>query len=156
MYTCQITPHAPAAILPHLAFEGATKKTRPQLHTGDLVYARVSAAPKHADVELECFNTSTGKSEGLGPLKGGMCWDINSEFARRIMRGKKGGIVVLDLLSERLQFELAVGRNGRVWVDGGDDVRVTLCVGRALVQVDEEELDEGKQRELAKKVLRGL
>jgi exosome complex component RRP40 len=85
-----------------------------------------------------------------------MCWDISCEFARRIMRGKKGGVVILELLSEKLQFEMAVGRNGRVWVDGGEDVRVTLVVGRALQQVDEEALDEGQQKELVKWLLKGL
>lgn len=120
------------------------------------MYARVSSAPKHADVELECFNTNTGKSEGLGPLKGGMVFDVSVGFARRLMRGRKGGVVLLEELSEKMRFEVAVGRNGRVWVEGGDDIRGVLVVGRCLQICDEQALDEDGQRVLVKKVLKGL
>src|SRR2546423_718358 len=47
-----LAPHTPQAILPQLSFEGATKKTRPQLKANDLVYARVTAAQKNTEVEL--------------------------------------------------------------------------------------------------------
>jgi exosome complex component RRP40 len=155
-YNVQITPHAPPAILPQLAFEGATKKTRPQLHSGDVVYCRIASATKHADVELECFNSNTGKAEGLGPLKAGMLFDVSCQFARRLMMGKRGGVVLLEELAERLAFEVAIGRNGRVWVDGGEDVRTAVIVGRALKAADEEGLDEKGQREVVKRLMKGV
>ncbi|KAF1992236.1 exosome complex exonuclease-like protein Rrp40 [Aulographum hederae CBS 113979] len=158
-YQCAITPHTPSAILPNLAFEGATKKTRPQLASGQLVYARISSAPKHAETELECMSASSGKSEGMGPLKGGMVYDISLGMARRLMlspaKMREQGLVVLEALAEKVQFEIAVGRNGRVWVDGGN-VAMTLAVGTCIVETDRGGLDFREQRRLVEKKLKGV
>ena len=49
-----------AAVLNTLAFEGATRRNRPKLVEGDLVYARVVFAHKDTDTELTCLEV-TGK-----------------------------------------------------------------------------------------------
>lgn len=160
-FACSLTPHTPYAILGQLAFEGASKKTRPNLKAGDLVYARVSKASKWEDTELECFNAFNGKSEGMGPLKGGMVFHVSPSFARRLMMGTdqegniKGGIVVLEEIGQKIRFEVAVGRNGKVWVDSGK-VMETLAVGRLLVRADEEKWDVANQRKAVNKALREL
>lgn len=160
-YHCTLTPYTPLATLGQLAFEGATRKTRPILAPGALVYARISLASKHMDPELECLSATTGKADGLGPLKGGMLFEVSLGMARRLMMPEKrrgegeGGLVVLEELAERLRFEIAVGRNGRVWVDGGD-VKTTLVVGGAVVECDEKGLTVEEQRTLVKRVLKGL
>lgn len=77
------------ASLDGLAFEGATKRNKPNLkvcdcslsvwialtgacfQVGSLLYARVSLAHKDMEPELECFDAQTRKSEGFGELKGG-------------------------------------------------------------------------------------
>ena len=155
-HNCYITPHSSLVLLPSLAFEAATKKTRPVLNQGALVYARVALTSKHTDTELECVNPATGKADGLGPLKRGMLWDISLGFARRMMMGKRGGVVLLEELSKSITFEVAIGRNGKVWVDGGDNVRTTIAVGRAIVEVDEKGLTEQKQVEVAKRIAKSL
>ncbi|KAL8998824.1 MAG: hypothetical protein Q9169_002162 [Polycauliona sp. 2 TL-2023] len=155
-YHCSITPYTTFAQLPQLAFEGATKKTRPQLSSGGLVYARVVAASKNLDPELACYNPSTGKGEGLGELKGGMVFDISLAMARRLLLSKQkeeGRLVILEDLAEQVAFEIAVGRNGKVWVNA-NGVKDTLRVGRALQTTDEEALNVDEQKRLAKKVLR--
>lgn len=153
---CAITPHTPYALLPQLAFEGANKKSRPKFESGDLVYARVSKCSKWADTELECVNPATGKAEGMGPLKGGMVFDVSPAFARRLMMGSgKGGVVVLQALSEKVGFEVAAGRNGRVWVDSGS-VASTLVVGRLLMAADEGCWDVETQKREVKKALKGV
>lgn len=43
---------ADVAFLSYLAFEGATKRNRPTLKTGDLIYARVISTSKHVEPEL--------------------------------------------------------------------------------------------------------
>ncbi|KAK7551592.1 hypothetical protein IWX49DRAFT_284517 [Phyllosticta citricarpa] len=165
-YHCALTPHTPFATLPHLAFENATKKTRPILAPGALVYARVAAASKHMDPELECLSATTGKADGLGPLKGGMVFDVSPGMARRLLipAGKKdaaeeggpGRVVVLEALAERVRFEVAVGRNGRVWVDSDEGVKVVLAVGKALQEADREGLGVDGQRDVVAKVLKAL
>ena len=155
-FNVSLSPHTAPVILPHLAFEGATKKTRPQLHAGDLVYARVLSASKQTEAEIQCFNENTGKAEGMGPLKGGMVFDVSCAFARRLMmNAKRGGVVILQAMSEKVAFEVAVGRNGRVWV-GAESVPVVVAVGRALTTCDEEDLDEDAQKVVVKKLLKGL
>ncbi|KAK4992999.1 exosome non-catalytic core subunit rrp40 [Elasticomyces elasticus] len=156
LYHCAITPYTAFATLPQLAFEGATKKTRPQLSAGSLVYVRVAKADKWSEVELECVSGSTGKSEGLGPLKGGMVFDVSLSIARRLMMSQgKGAVVVLEELGEKMRFEVAVGRNGKLWVESGS-VRETIAVGRSVQLVDEKRLDVDEQRKLCKKVIKDL
>jgi exosome complex component RRP40 len=51
------------------AFEGATKRNKPNLKVGTLLYAQVMSANRHLEVELTCVDPSTGKSNGYGELK---------------------------------------------------------------------------------------
>lgn len=155
-YHCSITPYTSYALLPHVAFEGATRKTRPQLQPGSLVYARIAKADKDSETELLCYNPSTGKSEGMGELKGGMLFDISLGMARRLlMKGSEGGLVCLNELAEKLAFEIAVGRNGKVWVKSGG-VRETLIVGNVLMESDKGNLHEEEQRKLVKRLLKSM
>lgn len=154
-----MSDYAPNALLPQLSFEGATKKTRPQLASGALVYARVTLANKHMDPELECVSSTTGKNDGLGPLTGGMVFSVSLSMARRLMLprpSEQGGLVLLEELgSQGLPFEIAVGRNGKVWVDSGK-VASTLSIGKALQETDEKGLNVEEQKKLAKKVAKNL
>jgi exosome complex component RRP40 len=154
-----VTPYTPNASLPQLAFEGATKKTRPQLGPGALVYARVSLANRHMDPELECVSATTGKAEGLGPLTGGMVFDISLGLARRLLMARTreaGGIAVLELLgAEGLAFETAVGRNGKVWV-GSESIKTVVLVGRALRETDEKGLGVEQQKKLVQKLVKEM
>ncbi|KAH0543736.1 hypothetical protein FGG08_001918 [Glutinoglossum americanum] len=157
-FSCSISPHTPFASLPHLAFAGVTRKTRPQLNPGSLVYARIALANKHMDPEIECVNPATGKSDGMGELKGGMLFDVSLGMSRRLMMpnpSAQGSMVILDEIAEKVPFEMAVGRNGRVWVDA-EGVAKTLVVGRAIQETDEGNLGVDEQRKVAKRLLRDL
>ncbi|RDW77541.1 putative exosome complex exonuclease RRP40 [Coleophoma cylindrospora] len=159
VYYASISDFTSAASLPQLSFEGATKKTRPQLSSGSLVYARITLANKHMDPELECVSSSTGKSEGLGPLTGGMLFDVSLGMARRLMMTKpveQGRVVVLEELGGLgVAFEIAVGRNGKVWVDS-KNTKSTLAVGRAIQETDEKGLKIEEQKKLARKLVKDL
>lgn len=92
----------------------------------------------------------------MGPLTGGMVFDVSAGFARRLMLGaKKGGVVILDVVGEKVKFEVAVGRNGRVWIDSAS-VRETVTIGRLLVAADEASWDEERQRNEVKRALREI
>lgn len=158
LYHCSITQHTPLAQLPQLAFEGATKKTRPQLVPGSLVYARISLASKHMDPELVCYNPSTEKSEGMGELVGGMIFDISLGMARRLLANRQkdeGGIAALEHIAEKLAFEIAVGRNGQVWVKAAG-IKETLAIGKALQETDKQSLGLQSQEKLVQKLLREI
>lgn len=154
-----ICPHTPQATLPQLAFEGASKKTRPQLKSNDLVYAKVVSANKNMEVELSCVNPSTGKSEpeGLGPINGGMVFDISTGLAARLLNSQSA--VVLEELGGKLAggFEIAVGKNGKVWVDCPESGVKGICaVGRCLQETDCGNLLESEQQKLVKKVVKEM
>ncbi|CAI7579867.1 unnamed protein product [Penicillium glandicola] len=154
-FHCMVTPHTAHALLGQLSFEGASKKTRPMLKQGELVYARVQSVGvgAGAEVELTCVNPATGKADGgLGPLTGGMVFDVST------------GLVVLSELGKKLEslggFEIAVGRNGKVWVDCSNAaesaVKVTIAIGRCLQETDQQNLHTHDQKKLVMKILRDM
>ena len=57
------------ATLSYLAFEGATKKNKPNITNGDVVYAKIVTASKDMEPELVCVD-AYGKKAGLGQLQG--------------------------------------------------------------------------------------
>ncbi|KAI8957103.1 hypothetical protein F5Y11DRAFT_340821 [Daldinia sp. FL1419] len=154
-----LSNHTSNAILPQLAFEMATKKTRPNLSPGALVYARVCLANRHMDPELECVSPSTGKADGLGPLNGGMLFDISLGMSRRLLMRKsaeEGKVVVLEELgSAGLAFETAVGRNGKIWVNS-ENTKTVLIVGRAVKDTDENRLTVDQQKKLVRKLVKEM
>ncbi|EFJ47493.1 hypothetical protein VOLCADRAFT_61387, partial [Volvox carteri f. nagariensis] len=104
------------AVLPQLSFEGATRRNRPNIHPGDLVYARVVQAHRDTDPVLSCVDAA-GRAAGFGHLKGGMVLSISSALARQLLGSPTAP--VLEALGSGLQFEMAVGLNGRVWLTAG-------------------------------------
>lgn len=98
------------ASLSYLAFEGATKKNRPDVKVGDLIYARLLVANKDMEPELVCID-SNGRSSGYGVLRDGFMIHTSASLARKILSTQSE---VLQRLGKSLPFEIAVGLNGRV------------------------------------------
>ncbi|KAK7208394.1 exosome complex exonuclease RRP40 [Myxozyma melibiosi] len=136
---------APQGILAASAFaNAASRKTRPNLLPGTVVYARVAAMSLAlGEPELECFDERTGKEAGFGELKGGMVADISVGLARRLLllssaaaaKANSGRLSVVDVLGQTLAFEIAVGRNGRIWVNS-DSCATTVAVIRAIQETE--------------------
>ncbi|KAL2652975.1 hypothetical protein R1flu_021103 [Riccia fluitans] len=102
------------AILPILAFEGATRRNAPNLQPGAAVYARVVKAHRDVQPELSCMDVSN-KSSGFGSLKNGYVFECSTGLARSLL--SKPMCPVLEALGKRFSYEIAVGLNGRVWVN---------------------------------------
>ncbi|KAL7748715.1 exosome non-catalytic core subunit rrp40 [Sorochytrium milnesiophthora] len=113
------------AVLPMMAFEGASKRNKPNLTVGMLVYARVSMASKDMDPELECVNASTGKADGYGELKGGNVFKTSLGLARSLRTSTHP---MLQLLSKQVAFEIASGMNGIVWVNAKTPAVVIMII----------------------------
>ncbi|KLO15992.1 exosome complex exonuclease RRP40 [Schizopora paradoxa] len=120
------------ASLDGLAFEGATKRNRPNLKVNSLVYARVSLAHKDMEPELECFDAQTRKAEGFGELKGGFVVKCSLGMSRRLLDPNH---FLLPLLGSRFPLECAVGMNGRIWVDT-KSAQNTIIVARCIEAAD--------------------
>lgn len=95
---------------------------------GDLLYCRVSMANKDMEAELECMNPTTGKADGFGELKGGFVIKISLGLARRLLDPKN---LVLRLLGQHIPFEMAVGTNGKVWVNSAN-AQHTILICNAI------------------------
>ncbi len=141
---------AQPAQLGQFAFENATKKNRPVLSVGDLVYARVSLANKYMDPELECTDKGSGLAAGFGGLKGGYMIKVSLGMARRLL---EPSCPVLGALGAQIPFETAIGRNGRVWINSGD-VGVTCMIARTIQESEYLTLEE--QIALARKAISTL
>ncbi|KAJ2478244.1 exosome non-catalytic core subunit rrp40 [Coemansia sp. RSA 2131] len=135
------------ALLPLLAFEGATRRNKPNLAVGATVYARVSVANEMMDPELECFNSHTGKSEGYGELTQGFTFKCSLGMARRLLNAKAP---VLNALGDQVPFEAAVGVNGRVWINAGAPEKTILVVNAIK---NSEYLDGKQSKQMVKELL---
>lgn len=142
-YKVQLCPYSPELVLDAMAFENATKKNRPQLKAGSVVYARVKSAHPDVEGELECLDSATGKAAGFGVLATGCVVDrLGLHYCRALWEGKHEG--VLEALAKRCRFEVAVGVNGSVWIDAEGDVQRTMACVRVLREaehVDPSQLD---------------
>jgi exosome complex component RRP40 len=108
------------AHLPQLAFDGATRRNKPSLAAGALVFCRVAACSPHMEPELTCCAPpGAGKKDwvtgqGLfGELAGGRLVHVSLGLARRLL---DPSCALLATLAKRFPFEVAVGVNGLVWV----------------------------------------
>ncbi|KAG9285401.1 hypothetical protein G9A89_010876 [Geosiphon pyriformis] len=120
---------AHSAILPPLAFENATKRYRPNLNVGTLVYARVALANKDMEPELECVNPSTGRADGFGELKHGFMFKCSLGLSRRLLDTES---TILKHLGQHFQFEAAIGLNGRVWINAETTLNTIMAVNAIL------------------------
>jgi exosome complex component RRP40 len=111
-YKVDIRSSCPA-ILPVLAFENATKRNRPFLKVGDLVFARVVSSHIDMEPEISCVD-SNGKAAGYGPLGGGYMFETGSRHVLKL-RSRPPPPEIVKLPST-LKWESALGANGRVWV----------------------------------------
>lgn len=102
------------ASLHYLSFEGATKRNRPNLRNGDLIYAKVFEASKHAEAELTCVD-ETGRARGMGALPArGFVFRTSLNLVRRILSPSSQ---LLAAIGDAIKYEITCGLNGRVWVD---------------------------------------
>jgi exosome complex component RRP40 len=135
------------ASLPELAFQGATRRNKPALQVGELVYAVVSRAHPHLEPEISCMDGG-GKSDGLGPIPtSGFMIRCSLGLCRKLLAEPSP---VLKALGARLKYECVVGVNGRVWVKAAD-VAQTIIVVNAVR--NSEYMSEEQCRQMVEQML---
>lgn len=101
------------ASLSSFAFEGATKKQKPDVQVGDAVYARLLSAHREMEPELVCVD-SYFKAGKLGPLSSdGLIINLSLTTVSEIL---SPNCKVLETLGKKNVFEIAIGMNGKVWI----------------------------------------
>ncbi|XP_013197437.2 exosome complex component RRP40 [Amyelois transitella] len=116
------------ASLSYLSFENATKKNRPEVQIGDVVYAKMLVASKDMEPELVCVD-STGKKGRMGVLCDGFVFKCSLNLVRKILNPN---CPLLNSLKNEWPFEIAAGMNGRIWIKASS-MRETIAVGNAIL-----------------------
>jgi exosome complex component RRP40 len=127
-------PHP--ALLSNLEFEGATKRNRPALKPGALVYARITSTALDPILSCKLGPKDVGAprkdwmtQEGLyGELKGGTLQKIPLGLARELLHPHN---CVLNELSQ-LPFEICIGCNGFLWIHSSQP-SYTILVANAIL-----------------------
>uniref|UniRef100_A0A1B6DDQ9 Ribosomal RNA-processing protein 40 n=1 Tax=Clastoptera arizonana TaxID=38151 RepID=A0A1B6DDQ9_9HEMI len=117
------------AVIHFLAFEGATKLKRPEIQRGDSIYAVVIISDPQQQPELACIDHN-GKEGKMGLLMSdGLIFKCSLNLVRKILNPK---CCILELLGETIKYEIAVGLNGKVWVNAVN-VRSTIAISNAIL-----------------------
>uniref|UniRef100_A0A6V2NMJ9 K Homology domain-containing protein n=1 Tax=Ditylum brightwellii TaxID=49249 RepID=A0A6V2NMJ9_9STRA len=163
-------PHP--ALLHTLSFENATKRNKPNLNAGSLLYCRVESCVADSDTILSC-KVNDGNNDGgakrkdwmtdegtYGELKGGVNTRISLGLARELLLPDN---VVVDALAssrtssasggEPMAFEIAVGVNGVLWVHSTSP-ECTVVILNAIK--NSEVLNEEQVRGMVKNVVSTL
>lgn len=120
------------ASLSYLAFEGATKKYRPDIRVGDIVFAKLLIASKDMEPELVCVD-SQGKENELGVLNSeGMVFTCSLSLVRKILNPQ---CPLFSMLGKNQAYELAAGMNGKIWVKART-IKETIAVANAILAAE--------------------
>lgn len=138
------------AFLPVLAFEGGTRRNIPKFEAGTLLYVRVVKANPGMNPELSCTDAS-GKAAEFGALKDGYMFECSTGLSRMLLSSPT--CPVLEALGKKLSFEIAVGLNGRVWVNANSP-SIVIIVANAIM--NSETLSGVQQKIMAEKLLQKI
>ncbi|MBA0613262.1 hypothetical protein Godav_013732 [Gossypium davidsonii] len=115
--------------LPVLAFEGGTRRNIPKFEVGTLLYLRVVKSNFGMNPELSCTDAS-GKAAEFGPLKDGYMFETSTGLSRKLLSSP--ACPVLEALGKKLSFEIAVGLNGRVWVNAASPDTIVVVANAIM------------------------
>nr|XP_033772861.1 exosome complex component RRP40 isoform X1 [Geotrypetes seraphini] len=129
------------ASLSYLAFEGATKRNRPNVQVGDLVYGQFVVANKDMEPELVCID-SCGRAVGMGVFgHEGLLFKVSLGLVRKLL-APQGEII--QELGKIYPFEIVIGMNGRIWVKA-KTTQQTLIVANILEACEHMTAEQRKQ-----------
>ncbi|XP_047359898.1 exosome complex component RRP40 [Vespa velutina] len=121
-----------SAALSYLAFEGATKKNRPDIQVGDIVFAKLLVAIKDMEPELVCVD-SQGKQKKLGVLSSdGMLFTCTLNLVRKLLNPD---CPLFNFLAKNQTYEVAIGMNGKVWIKT-KSVHITIAIANAILAAE--------------------
>jgi exosome complex component RRP40 len=159
MYRVNVGGSHPA-MLSNLNFEGATKRNKPNLTCGMLLYARIESTPPAMDVVLSCMlgphdagipRKDWMTNEGTyGVLTGGTCCRVPLGLARELLYPNNLVLQELGKKHYHLPFEICVGVNGLLWVHSSRP-EFTILIQNAIL--NSQVLTEGQVRGMVKSLV---
>jgi exosome complex component RRP40 len=106
------------AILNSKDFEGATKKIKPNLNIGDVIFARVDKLNKYDSPALSCISETENKNWAsgesyFGVLKDGMVYNFPKVHTWDYISNN----YALERLRDYISYEICIGYNGKVYIN---------------------------------------
>ncbi|XP_034241418.1 exosome complex component RRP40-like [Thrips palmi] len=129
-----------SASLSYLDFEHATKKNRPNIQVGDVVYAKLSTAGRDMEPELVCVDAH-GKANKLGKLEDGFLITCSLNLIRKLL---SVSCPLLKALGQKWPYECAFGMNGKVWIKARS-TKETIAIANAIYESEHMDNDQIKQ-----------
>jgi len=154
-YTLNIYSGCPC-VMNRLAFDGATKRNKPELNRGDVVFARILSANRDCDTELSCVAASGPKKDWstgeavYGVLSAGLVVRVSLGYARRLLQPDN---ILLSELGKHLCFEVAIGMNGVIWLRANGNSYIDMIVIRNAL-LSAEELDAAQTIALVEELVK--
>ncbi|CAL2029241.1 unnamed protein product [Caenorhabditis brenneri] len=127
------------AIINFTNFEGATKRNRPNLKTGDIIYATVFDTTPRTEAELTCVDDEK-RARGMGQLNGGYMFKVSLNHCRRLINPS---CKILQTIGKFFKFEISVGMNGRIWINApttDDIIKIHDILNKSEFITDDDEL----------------
>jgi len=116
-------------------FEGSTKRTKPNVDRGDVIYGRLKIDGE-CQPEIVCVNED-GKADGMGVLhENGYLFDIPIDTANDLIDHNN----LLKELGNEIPYEIAIGANGRVWVKAAT-TRTMIALRNVLLEKAKNKMD---------------
>ncbi|CAF0719963.1 unnamed protein product [Adineta steineri] len=116
-------------------FEGATKRTKPNVDRGDIIYGRLKIDGE-CQPQIICINED-GKADGMGILsEHGYVFDIPVDVANDLIEHNN----LLEELGNEMPYEIAIGANGRVWVKA-TTTRTMIALRKVLLERAKNKMD---------------
>ncbi|CAF0789310.1 unnamed protein product [Didymodactylos carnosus] len=110
-------------------FEGSTKRNKPNVDRGDVVYCKVKQI-NGSQPQLTCI-TDDGKSDGYGILLDGYLFDIPIETANDLLNYEKE--TLLKRLGDEIPYEIVIGANGKVWIKASS-IRTIIAIRNTILE----------------------
>ncbi|KAI5955730.1 RRP40 [Candida jiufengensis] len=140
-YKVSLQNFSSTVLLNFFAFPNTNKKNRPNLKTGQVVYGRIVNDDNDStfETEIECFDASNNReSGGFGILDdSGYIFNVPLNYARELLYNSKSS--VLENLAKKVQFEIAIGINGKIWLKCSDGLQQFKLDNNEQEIEDEEE-----------------
>jgi exosome complex component RRP40 len=130
-----------SAILPQLAFAGATKRNCPKFRRGELVAAYIDDVPDAGETLLSCIPRRK-MNEEFGPLTGGgllRCRQTDIDTVERLNLMEIIGARIRATPKAAITLKVAFGKNGRAFIETGNPLvtlQVIHCITEALATDD--------------------
>jgi exosome complex component RRP40 len=123
-------------------FEGSTKRTKPNVDRGDVIYGRLKIDGE-CQPQITCVNED-GKADGMGVLhENGYLFDIPIDFANDLIDRDN----LLRELGNEIPYEIAIGANGRVWVKA-TTTRTMIALRKVLLERAKNKIDVNELKTL--------